>query len=99
MPVRGLLRSDVLTVSSTSVGMTVTAAKGFIPNAAEITVEDAAIRYFADGTTPTSTTGKEVEDGGSIILVDRGEVTLFRAIRRDGSDAKLRYDQAIEYIA
>lgn len=98
MPVQGDVRTEAVTVSNTSIGMTVTAGNGFLPQTAEIVVEDAAIRYFADGTTPTSTTGVEVEDGGRIVLLNQGEVAQFRAIRRDGSDATLRVTQGVDYV-
>lgn len=99
MPVQGDVRTEAVTVSNISIGMTVTAGNGFLPQVAEITVEDAAIRYFADGTTPTSTTGVEVEDGGRIVLLNQGEVTQFRAIRRDGTDATLRVTQGVDYVS
>ena len=98
MPITGDVRTEAVTVSSVAIGMTVTAGNGFLPQAAEITVEDEAVRYFSDGTTPTSTTGTEIEPGGQIILVNRGEVVQFRAIRRDAADATLRVIQGVSYI-
>ena len=99
MPVMGTVRHEAVTVSNSAIGMTVTAGNGFIPQVAEITVEAAAIRYRIDGTDPTSTTGNEVEDGGRIILLNQGEVNLFRAIRRDGTDATIRVEQGVDYVS
>jgi hypothetical protein len=94
----GDVRYESVTVSSTAIGMTVTAGNGFIPQVAEITVENAALRYRTDGTDPTATEGHEVADGGKIVLLNQGEVKLFRAIRRDGADATIRCSQGVDYV-
>lgn len=99
MPIRGSLNHETVTVSTTPVGITTTASKGVLPAAAEITVEGAAIRYHVDGTDPAADEGTGVEIGGVVTLLDRGEVTMFRAIRRDGADATLRVSSGISYVA
>lgn len=98
MPILGISRSESVTVSTSAIGITTTATAGFLPSAAEITVEAAAIRFWEDGTDPTATVGHEAEDGDVIPLVDRSAVTKFRAIRRDGADATLRVSQGVQYV-
>jgi len=98
MPITGLIRYESVIVGSEAAGMTVTAAQNCIPQVAEITVEDAAIRYRADGTDPTTVEGIGVEPGGVITLLNQGEVNQFRAIRRDGDDATLRVQQGMDYV-
>ena len=90
MTVIGPLNHEAVTVSSTAIGITATVSDGILPAAALITVENAAIRYTVDGTTPTATTGHTALPGAVFELVDRGEVANFLAIRRDGSDATLK---------
>lgn len=99
MPVSGIVRFESVTVSSTAIGMTVTVGTGFIPQAALITVEAAAIRFRTDGNNPTASVGHEAEDGDVIELIDKAQVVNFRAIRRDGADATLRVTQGVEYVA
>lgn len=99
MPVMGDVRFESVTVSNTAIAMTVTAGNGFLPQVAEIVVEDAAIRYRTDGTDPTSSEGTAVEIGGVVTLLNSGEVTQFRAIRRDGSDAKIKVTQGVDYVS
>lgn len=99
MPITGLIRHETVSVGSEPVGLTVTAAQNCIPQVAEITVEDAAIRYRADGTDPTLNEGVGVEIGGVITLLNQGEVNQFRAIRRDGTNATLQVQQGMDYVA
>lgn len=99
MPIQGLVRYEPITVGNSAVGMTTTVGSpAYLPQAAEIVVEDQAIRYRIDGTDPTATVGTGVEVGGVVTLVNRGEVTGFRAIRRDGADATIQVTQGIGYI-
>lgn len=99
MPITGLIRYESVTVGAGAVGMTVTAAQNCIPQVAEIAVEDAAIRYRADGSDPSASEGIGVEVGGVITLLNQGEVNQFRAIRRDGTNATLRVQQGMDYIS
>lgn len=98
MPVEANVRYEAIDVSTVAVGLTITPANGVRPNAAEITVEEAAVRYLIDGNDPTAASGVGVEEGGVIALVDFGELKRFRAIRKDGADAKLQVHQGLAYI-
>ena len=53
-----------------------------------ITVEDAAVRWTVDGTTPTTTVGHEVSAGGVINLATFVEIQKFKVINVSGT-AKL----------
>ena len=98
MAIRGANHFESVTVThTTAIGIT-GPTSGTKPHAAVITVEAAAIRFRIDGTDPTATVGHEVEDGGGIELADRGEISLFKAIRRDGVDATLRVTLGVEYV-
>ncbi len=99
MPIRGIVRHEAVTIGNSATAMTITASNGNLPEAALIEVEDAAIRFRADGSDPTSTTGHNAEVGEIIELVSKDEVQKFRAIRRDGVDATLRITQGIEFFA
>ena len=46
-----------------------------------ITLEQGQIRYFYDGTTPTSTTGHILDIGGSLILRGQNQMEQFKCIR------------------
>ncbi len=99
MPIQGLVRYEPITVGNSAIGMTTTVGNpAYLPQAAEILVEDQAIRYRIDGSVPTATVGIGVEVGGVITLINRGEVTGFRAIRRDGVDATIQVTQGIDYV-
>ena len=77
-----------LTVSTTSVGFT--AGTFGVSNAAIVYVDDASIRYRLDATAPTTTTGTLAEPGTLITLDSADNLSRFRAIRRDGTNAVLR---------
>lgn len=98
MAIRGAIRYEPITVSTTAVGLTTTPADGVLPEAAVITVEGAAIRFCVDGTTATATVGHAREPGEGIELAGRGELAQFSAIRRDGVDATLRVTMGTEYV-
>lgn len=99
MPIRGAIRHESVSVSTTAVGITTTPADGVLPEAAVLTLEDAAIRYCVDGTTATASVGHAAEPGDVIVLAGRGELAQFSAIRRDGVDATLKVTMGTEYIA
>ena len=81
-----------LTVSSTAVGFT-------LPSVREVTkalckVEDASIRWRADGTDPTSSSGYPVDPGAAPFIIggqneDYSEIVNFRAIRVYSQDAAI----------
>ena len=99
MAIRGVLRHESITVSTTAVGMTVTQAAGGHPDAAIVTVEDAAIRFTIDCTTATTTVGHIAEHGDVIELVGRDELARFSAISKNGGTATLKVTQGNEHAA
>lgn len=54
-----------------------------------VSVEDAGIRYWEDGTDPTATEGQFVGDGERFPILSSRCIEGFRAIRAEGVDAKL----------
>lgn len=78
---------ESLTVAGTAVNF---ASPIVGATAAFVTVENAAIRFWMDGTTPTALLGHVAEAGDVINLHSPEEVRLFEAIRRDGVSAVLR---------
>lgn len=99
MPIQGVIGFEQVSAGTTATNLTTTgASSGNRPNAAEIVVEGAAIRYRLDGTAPTASVGTPVEVGGTIVLVDHGEVEVFSAISRDGGTATLNVHRAAQYI-
>jgi len=85
MPIVGPISQETLDVGATAVSLTGTTAKGVVPAAAYMTVEEAAVRYCMDGTTATADVGQLALVGSTIELKNRGEVAGFSAIR-DGAD-------------
>lgn len=79
---------EALTVSSTAVGFT--AATYGDTNYALVYVDNADIRVFFGGGTPTASTGIPVSAGDEIILENKSEIERFLAIREGGTDAVLR---------
>lgn len=55
-----------------------------------LTVEDAAIRFTVDGTTPTATVGHLAQPGDVIKLTSPDELQKFRAIRQGGVSGTLK---------
>lgn len=71
-------KQAALTVSNVAVGLTVPSGS---PNRAVVTVESNSIRFWVDGSTPTSANGHLAEAGDVITLEGAEEVNDFRAIR------------------
>ena len=89
MPVRELVGTQTLTVSSTAVSLTLPA--GRTPAAAHIVVENNPIRFWAVlNATPTSSQGYLVNPGEEIDLIDSEQVSAFKAIRSGSADAVLQ---------
>ena len=65
--------------SSTSGG----ASNAFITN------YGAAIRYTYDGTTPSSTVGHVLADGGVLVLSGQNQMASFKCIRQSGTDSAI----------
>ena len=98
MALHGPLNHESVTVAGTAIGITTTAADGILPTAAYITVEDAAIRFTLDGTTPTATVGHLAQPGDSIELVDRTELAGFSAIRQGGTSGTIKVTVGVQHI-
>ena len=83
--------NQVLTVAGTAVGFTASnfSEGGFRLPHAFIQVQGEAVRWAADGTTPTAAIGIEAEAGSIIKLNSVHQVESFLAIRRDGVSATL----------
>ncbi len=78
---------ETLTVADTAIGFTaVTYGKA---RSAFLTLATAQIRFFYDGTTPTSTVGHLLEIGQTFQLIDEDEVRNFRGIRTGGTSGVL----------
>lgn len=79
---------ETITVSSTSIGGTAATYATATATAAYavFTVETNPLRYWADGTAPTSTVGHLVNAGGQIGVCGAATIATFRMIRT-GSDA------------
>ena len=97
MPVIGPINHESVTVAGTAIGITLTASDGILPAAALITVEDAPIRYCVDGTTPTTTVGHLAQAGAVFELINRGEVTNFRAIRQGGASGTIKVTTGVDW--
>ncbi len=78
------IADERLTVDDTTGGVPFTTAT--VANATYVfgTVETAQIRWLADGTAPTATTGHVADVGGIIELWGAGMIEKFRAIRTGG---------------
>jgi len=86
--------SETKTISSTAAGLT---AATYAPGTggpqvrrALITVDSAPIRWWADGSTPTTTTGHLSNIGDVINLAGPNDIRNFRAIRAGATDAKVQ---------
>ena len=78
------------TIAATAVGLT----SGTYGDAtrAEMTLETAQIRIRSDGTAPTSSEGRLVEVGDTIILRSAAQIAAFEAIRTGESGVlKIEY--------
>lgn len=84
-------KQAALTIDATAggIGLTVPGTKPQ-PDWAVITVETAPIRYWVDGSAPTSSEGHLVGDGGTIVLQSNDEIRKFRAIRSTGVSGVLQ---------
>jgi len=56
---------------------------------AVVQVLNATIRFYLNGTTPTTATGFSESAGSSFTLENEAEIIGFRAIRQTSSDAKI----------
>ncbi len=85
---------ESIAVSNTAIGLTAaTYAPADVRSAryAEITVEEADLRYRVDGTGPTAAGGhRRKVDTEILSLHSINEITNFKAIREGGTDSKIR---------
>lgn len=88
-PPVGLLPFDHETITVADAAIGLTAATYLDATRAEITLETAQIRFWDDGTAPTTTVGRIVNIGDEIILNTAAQVTGFKAIRTSASSGKL----------
>ena len=87
---------EMLTVGATVIALTPAKINptGIRTESVFITVEDASIRYWASGNTPTSNEGHLVLVGSSLELHGHSNLSNFKAIRASGTNAKI----AISYL-
>ena len=95
MPIVGIVDSEVITVSSS-----VKQLSRQTDVVAHVEVQAQAIRYRVGrgGGLISATVGKIGAVGDVIELIDESEVSTFRAIRKDGTDATLEVLYAREYV-
>ena len=70
---------ETLTVADTAVGLT--SDTYLDATRAEMTLETAQIRMWADGTDPTASVGIPAEIGDTIVLNSAAQIANFKAIR------------------
>ena len=81
---------ETLTIDSTSGGKTLTrSVYGTLADVAHIDVQVAAIRYWLDGSEPSTTSGNIAEVGDIITLENHDEIEKFRAIEDTTTDATI----------
>ena len=78
---------ETLTVGSTAVGLT--SATYSDATRAEMTLETAQIRFWDDGTDPTSSVGIPVYVGDPIVLNSAAQIANFKAIRTGSTSGTL----------
>ena len=78
------------TIANSAVGLT----SGTYDDAiwAEMTLETAQIRIRSDGTSPTSSEGRIVEIGDTIVLKSAAQIAAFKAIRTGGTSGVLKVE-------
>jgi len=84
--------NEAITVAGTAIGFTAaTISPDGAPGAecAYLTLEGAQIRWLADGTDPTATTGHIMDVGDTITLYGADNLSDFRAIRTGGVSGTL----------
>ena len=87
----GVIWDDFESITTSTSAVRLTAATVTDHDMAVIDVETAPIRFRVDGVAaPTASVGRTALAGDQIILTDLSELSNFRAIRRDGTDATLR---------
>jgi hypothetical protein len=92
--VRGIepLANESITVSTVAIGFTSGTIQQAAGNAhiASVTVETDSIRFWVDGTNPTSSVGHEIAADAGFLVCGLNSIINFRAIRSGAGDATLR---------
>lgn len=87
------VRDERITVAATAIGITPALwLTTPIAQTAHAFVETAAIRWLANGTTPTATTGISAFPGTKIELHNPNEIQNFLAIRQGTASATLQVE-------
>lgn len=79
--------AESITVADTAAGLSTVPATA---QGALVTIETANVRYWLDGSTPTSSAGHLAPAGTRVELRTRQQVLSFKAIRADSTSAKLQ---------
>jgi hypothetical protein len=87
-------KGEVITFSTTAIGFTSTTLD--LPDGRKVTectgrLEDAQIREYHNGSTPTSTDGMLIEVGDVITLNGTTNIRQFRGIRTGSTDGVIRF--------
>lgn len=80
---------EQLTIDATVGGIALTSVTYGTARYAEISIDDADIRFTVDGTPPTATLGHLVGPGDIVRLDSNEDIAAFRAIRAGGTSAKI----------
>ncbi len=81
---------EKLTIDNTVGGVALTAAKYAGCKMAKLTVETAQIRFWANGSTPTTTEGHIANPGDIITLDSANDIAAFKAIRTGATSGILQ---------
>ena len=81
---------ETITVSSTAVGFTSSKITNCKVACCTLDPDGGAIRFWIDGSTPTSTEGHYVAPGQNITIVGANNIRNFKAIKVGGDDGKLQ---------
>lgn len=82
---------ETITVADTAIGFTATliSQSGFQANYADCRLDTAQIRFWTNGTDPTTLLGVVLESGDRLYLDKRGDIIRFKAIRTGGTSGVL----------
>ena len=79
---------EIVTVAATAIALT--PATYLDATRAEMTLETAQIRFWVDGSDPTSSEGHTVNIDDVIVLDSAAQIAGFKAIRTGGSSGSLK---------
>lgn len=89
-----MTKGEVITFSTTAVGFTSTTLR--LPDGRMVTectgrLEDAQIREYHNGSTPTASDGMLIEVGDVVTLNGTTNIRQFKGIRTGGTDGVIRF--------